>query len=302
MGGGTSNDPAPSSTAFALHQRSGNTNSSTNTIIEDPIMNNNYTSDTRFAGGTSTRNSITASQYFSRLTDISQMDVQSAFDQMKSLLIPSQSHRVYKTAYYRKQTKGHYARDDPAFLTLQISFLMLSSVAYSIAFNSDSFFSTMITFIFHSVVINYILVGVVVATAGQFIANQYLAAKKGNGKSNNNTSVEPVEWMYAFDIHCNAFFPFFVIVYIIQYFLLPIVLSLSFFAFFVSNTIYSIAFGYYFYIMHLGYRTLPQLNNTELLLSPIVVVIFIFVLNLVGYPFGLGWNASRIMAHLYFES
>ena len=47
---------------------------------------------------------------------------------------------------------------------------------------------------------------------------------------------------------------------------------------------------------------LPFLSNTEVFLFPLCVVVFIFLLNLVGYPFGFGWNASRIMAHLYFES
>lgn len=45
---------------------------------------------------------------------------------------------------------------------------------------------------------------------------------------------------------------------------------------------------------------LPFLNNTEFFLFPLALVVFIFVLNLVGYPFGFGWNASRIMANWYF--
>lgn len=247
---------------------------------------------------------MTPSQYMSRLTDISQMDMQSAFDQMKCLLNPTQSQRVYKLSYYRKQTKGHYARDDPAFVTLQITFLILSSVAYSIAFIEDSFWKTLFFFLFHSVVINFVLVGVAVASFGQFVANQYMIMDPSEMSASGEdvTAVtEPVEWMYAFDIHCNSFFPFFVIVYILQYFLLPIVLSASFFAFVLSNTIYTLAFGSYFYITHLGYRNLSHLKNTELFLIPMVLVVFIFVLNFIGYPFGLGWNASRIMAHLYFE-
>jgi len=49
---------------------------------------------------------------------------------------------------------------------------------------------------------------------------------------------------------------------------------------------------------------LPFLYNTEVFLFPfLALVVFIFILNLVSYPFGFGgWNASRIMAHLYFES
>lgn len=318
LGGGTSNNPAPSSKAFALHQRSANTsaNSNNTSVIEEGQSRNSYSNyhnnSSSSTNNSGLNNTITPSQYISRLTDISQMDVQSALDQMKSLLIPSQTQRVFKLSFYRKQTKGHYARDDPAFVTLQISFLVLISVAYSIAFiNYRGFWSTFFFFLFHSIVINYILVGFILATVGQMIANQYLIQNSDNdtsGGGNNENGYnyvmkrDTIEWMFAFDIHCNAFFPFFIIVYVIQYFILPIVLDQSFFAFFLSNTIYTVAFGYYFYITHLGYRSLSHLNHTEWFLAPIVLVVFVFVLNFVGYPFGLGWNASRIMAHLYFEA
>ncbi len=351
-----SNNPAPSTKAFALHQRS-----TTNSASIDPTSASSAsasassTSHYNTSGNynynynnprTNTTTTVTPSQYMARLSDISQMDVQSAFDQMKNLLHPARSHQVFKLSYYRKQTKGHYARDDPAFVTLQISFLVLSAVAYSIAFNSEvdgGFWSTLFGFMFHSVVINYIAVGAIVATIGQTVANQYMVSDANlnlNLNSNSNMNVHdvesstsmsptknlsststntsssssssittptqtPVEWMYAFDIHCNAFFPFFIIIYILQYFLLPIVLPPTFFAFFISNTIYSVAFIYYFYITHLGYRSISHpapLNHTEFFLAPVVVVVFVFVLNFIGYPFGLGWNASRIMAHLYFEA
>ncbi|KAL3906557.1 MAG: hypothetical protein SGILL_009224, partial [Bacillariaceae sp.] len=72
-------------------------------------------------------------QYLSRLTDFRQMDIQSALDQMKTLL-STRPHVVYKTAYYRKQTKNHWARDDPAFVALQFIFLVISCIAYAISF------------------------------------------------------------------------------------------------------------------------------------------------------------------------
>ncbi len=323
--GNSNNNPAPSSKSFALHQRSSNTSTSASSGPEEQTSSNssshyqhygkrNYHNAANITSSSpSFSSSFSPSQYLSRLTDISQMDIQSAFDQMKSLLNPTQSHRVYKLSYYRKQTKGYYARDDPAFVTLQICFLILASVAYTIAFSSSNndygFWSTLIVFLFHSVVINYILIGVIVASVGQLISNQYLIKQKhddvmgagaGSG-SGADTTTDLVEWMYAFDIHCNSFFPFFIIIYMIQYFILPIVLSTSFFAFVTSNVLYTIGFGYYFYITHLGYRSLNGLKNTEVFLIPMVVVVFVFVLNFIGYPFGLGWNASRIMAHLYFE-
>jgi hypothetical protein len=87
----------------------------------------------------------------------------------------------------------------------------------------------------------------------------------------------------------------------IQFFLLPIVLGKSLVSLIISNTLYGAAFAWYWYITHLGYRALPFLSQTEVFLFPIAAIALVYVLNLVGYPFGMGWNASRIMAHMYFD-
>lgn len=234
--------------------------------------------------------------YLQRLVDLSQMDIQSALDQMKSLLIPTQIQKVYKMAYYRKQTKNHWARDDPAFVAIQISLLLIASFAYSIALRSDSVIYNTLYFCFHSVIINFVLFGAIVATTARSIANQHLVVT-----TSSNHVRQTVEWMYAFDVHCNAFFPAFVLLYGVQFFLLWLVLSHGFVPFLVSNILHSAGFFYYFYVTHLGYRALPFLSNTEVFLFPLCAVVFVFLLNLVGWPFGFGWNASRIMAHIYFE-
>ena len=88
----------------------------------------------------------------------------------------------------------------------------------------------------------------------------------------------------------------------VQFFLLPLVLGTSLLSFGVSNTLFALAFIWYFYITHLGYRALPFLSNTEVFLFPVAAILFVYVLNLVGYPFGLGWNASRVIAYVYFEN
>lgn len=244
---------------------------------------------------------MTPSEYLSRLTDISQMDLQSALDQMKSLLSlsPSQTQKVYKMAYYRKQTKNHWARDDPAFAALQVAFLGLSSLAYCIAFRGESILSSSIRFGFHSIFINYIMSGVIIATITRTIANQHLNVQNSYSSSHVRQNVE---WLYAFDIHCNAFFPAFVLLYGVQFFLLKLVLGQSLVSLSISNTLYAAAGGWYFYVTHLGYRALPFLSNTEVFLFPIVGICFIYILNFVGYPFGFGWNASRIVAHVYFDA
>mmetsp|Transcript_21442 Transcript_21442/g.43560 ORF Transcript_21442/g.43560 Transcript_21442/m.43560 type:complete len:116 (+) Transcript_21442:2-349(+) len=87
----------------------------------------------------------------------------------------------------------------------------------------------------------------------------------------------------------------------LQFFLLPLVLGKSLVSLIVSNTLYAGAFSWYWYITHLGYRALPFLSQTEVFLFPIAAIALVYVLNLVGYFFGMGWNASRIMAHIYFD-
>jgi UNC-50 family len=132
------------------------------------------------------------------------MDIQSALDQMKTLL-STRPQVVYKTAYYRKQTKNHWARDDPAFVALQIVFLIIASIAYSVAFRIKVM--GVISFVLASVFWNWLAMGLLIATACREIANRHLAL-------NQSSTVhvrQQVEWLFAFDIHCNSFFPVFVV-------------------------------------------------------------------------------------------
>jgi UNC-50 family len=145
--------------------------------------------------------------YFSRLTDVRQMDIQSALDQMKTLL-STRPQVVYKTSYYRKQTKNHWARDDPAFCALQALFLLVAAIAYSVAFRCT--ITGAISFILYAVIWNWLGMGLLLATTCREIANRQL-----NNSAQQPISVshvrQQVEWLYAFDIHCNAFFPVFVV-------------------------------------------------------------------------------------------
>lgn len=143
------------------------------------------------------------SEYLSRLTDFRQMDIQSALDQMMTLLT-TRPHVVYKTSYYRKQTKNHWARDDPAFVALQLGFLIISSIAYSISFRLP--FTGGIAFVLYSTLFHWLLSGIIVATVAREVANRHLTDHKSSSHVRQS-----VEWLYAFDIHCNAFFPVFVL-------------------------------------------------------------------------------------------
>lgn len=239
-------------------------------------------------------NAANPMQYLARLADFRQMDIQSALDQMKTLLT-ARPHVVYKTSYYRKQTKNHWARDDPAFVALQGIFLIIACIAYSVAFKATLMGT--VSFLLYSVLWNWLGAGMLLATIGREIANRHLTVH-----SSSSHVRQSVEWLYAFDIHCNAFFPVFVVLYAVQFFLLPVVLGDNFFALFLGNTLYAGALSWYWYVTHLGYRTLPFLSNTEVFLFPIAAIAVVYVLNLVLHPLGFSWNTSILMARFYFGS
>lgn len=236
-------------------------------------------------------------QYFARAVALDQMDLQAALDQMRTILSTS-PQRVYKTSYYRKQTKNHWARDDPAFAVLEIAFLAVASVAYCVAFKRPSLILAVLKFAVQHILGVWFGFGIVVSTSCQFVANNYLShgsnnngnageveGRVGGGLSSHHVK-QVVEWLYAFDIHCNAFLPLFVVVckcqdhilYIsvlirnncypsftfidaTQFFLLPVVLGKSMFSLIVSNTLYAMGISWYIYITHLGYRGKTLLNE-----------------------------------------
>jgi hypothetical protein len=160
-------------------------------------------------------------QYLSRATSLDQMDLQAALDQMR-IILSLAPYRVYKTSYYRKQTKNHWSRDDPAFCVLEVLFLLVASVSYNIAFRQQSMFLSTIIFALQHIFGIFFGCGAIVATLGQYVSNNYLShlpnnsngGTAGGGSSTSGSThhvQQKVEWMYAFDIHCNAFLPFFVV-------------------------------------------------------------------------------------------
>ena len=69
-----------------------------------------------------------------------------------------------------------------------------------------------------------------------------------------DSSPADVEWLYAFDIHCNGFFPLFALLFVAQFLLCPLLLRPSFVAAALADSLYCFAFSYYWYITFLGYN------------------------------------------------
>jgi hypothetical protein len=166
---------------------------------------------TQDVGGTTTSTTTTSSTP-TKLAQRLLANVPSALGRMKTLLTTVEFHNDHWTAASRDHMM--------AFITLQGMFLIVSCFAYAMAFKTT--LSGAISFLFYSVVWNWLGSGIIVALIGREIANRFCrqaAAVVQDSSSSTPTTTtsdvvnnkQTVEWLYAFDIHCNAFFPLFVV-------------------------------------------------------------------------------------------
>lgn len=248
-----------------------------------PTTNSNfYHSD----GRNGYRSSKKSTFFFHRLVRIPQMDFEFALWQMGYLLIAPR--RVYRNIYYHKQTKNQWARDDPAFVVLLVTFLTISAIVWSFTY-SYGFYDTIKT-ILSMVLIHFLLVGALISTITWYITNKFLTQT-----INSYAVAQKVEWQYAFDVHCNAFIPFYILLYVVQLFFLPLLLKDNWISMFIGNIMYVSAFIWYIVGTFLGLNALPFLVHTELLLYPIALCIALFVASLFGF------NISQYILYHYFQ-
>ncbi|KAJ3237362.1 hypothetical protein HDU81_009584 [Chytriomyces hyalinus] len=224
--------------------------------------------------------------YLRRMIQIPQMDFEFALWQMLYLLVSPR--RVYRNIFYHKQTKNQWARDDPAFVVLQLLFISITAVAYGIAYKLGVI-GTFKLIMFMGL-IDFLLIGAIVASIVWFCANNFLVQQQ------IHSATQAVEWAYCFDVHCNAFFPVFLITYVVQFFFIPIVTQSGWLPLFVGNSLYMAAITYYFYLTHLGYNVLPFLRHPEVFLYPISVLSILYVLSLVVW-----FSVSKSILNAYFS-
>lgn len=124
----------------------------------------------RSAGGAVFRTCSAFPEYLSRVVDWRQMDLDASFYQMVTLC--AQPSKVYKSAYYRKQTKNRWARDDPGFAAIQFLFLLVATVAWAVAFRAASF-SSFVSLLFHAFVVEWLAFGLAISTLCWWIANHH---------------------------------------------------------------------------------------------------------------------------------
>lgn len=204
------------------------------------------------------------SEYFKRMWHYSHMDFEYALWIMVNLWKdPFKVHNIYTKFRKRmnilglyiylfilSETKNQWARDDPAFVVLFAFFILMSNVAWGIAFQSS--FGAFLLQLLGSLIIDFFMFSIIIASMTWAYSNKFLI-------SSNNTDIQPfddhrVEWLYAFDIHCNAYFTMFLYTHIIQFLLSPLYIYYSnWFVTLISNMIYSFAIGLYFYTTSHGF-------------------------------------------------
>ncbi|KIP11852.1 hypothetical protein PHLGIDRAFT_62907 [Phlebiopsis gigantea 11061_1 CR5-6] len=225
---------------------------------------------------------------FRRLLRFHQMDFELAAWQLTYLCLAPK--RVYRNVYFHKQTKNTWARDDPAILILIAACLAVAAIAWSVVYSYGPLQAIQLALLM--ILRDYLLVGVVIATFLWSFSNRVLVSPPSHATPADST----VEWAYAFDVHTNAFFPFYLTLYLAQLFLVPIMLKSYWVCLFISNTLYLAAFAQYVYGIYLGLNALPFLIRSELLLAPLLPLFIGYIISL------LGFNVAKHVLELYFGS
>lgn len=200
------------------------------------------------------------------------------------------NRQSYQHTKYHKQTKNQWARDDPAFVVICSLLLVVATSAYCAAYDHSSAHAVFV--VISVLLFHFLITGIFLATCCWFLTNAYLREEAPN----SHVVEQRVEWLYAFDVHCNSFFPMFVLLYVIHYFLSPLLVAHGFIPVLLSNLLFMVATSYYHYLNFLGYDVLPFLERTTFFLYPIGCVIIlspIFILS--------GFNPSRYIMNMYFS-
>ena len=247
-------------------------------------------------------------EYVNRMR-LSHMDFEYAIWLMVNLCTSPRT--AFRSTLYHSRTKHQWARDDPAFLVVLLYLLLVASAAWSFAFAQRTPAAVLGLFLYHAAV-DLLLLGATLSTIGWWLANNYLHESQGAGDRepghiggwpathaapSTSRRHEAVEWLYAFDVHCNAFLPLYTLLHVAQYLLLPLLLRPGFLPAVLSNALYAVAFSAYHYLTFLGYSELPFLHRCECFVYPIALVLLAFVVSL---PFN--FNATETVARVYFGS
>ncbi|MCJ1311444.1 hypothetical protein MMC25_005115 [Agyrium rufum] len=279
---------------------------------------------------TSTRGSDTIKlpQFFKRLFKFPQMDFEMAVWEMTTLLFAPK--KVFRSIYYHPETcdthpryrssmsdycaietKNTWHRPDPSFTYLLSFFMLLTGLAWGIATTFHAWAIIRLTFLY--VFVHLLAMSLLVAAASYFLIGKLLGPgvaglpgrRRQQGLFGREGGTEELEFGYCFDVAIRAFFPVWVLLYVVQFVLWPLIAQKYWLSLFFGNTLYLAAAGYYFIITFLGYNTLPFLSHTQFILAPLVLMGILWFISLLGFNIprhfapilALGaWGPSKVQA------
>ena len=204
--------------------------------------------------------------YLKKMYHFKQIDYYLAYLNILYCFIPKELIEMSKM---RKHLKNKYARDDPGFLLLIILYLFVSSVSYSLAFGYFSFFKIFNIFFIQSFVF-LITFGLIISFISKILIDKYF----------NNNIMQTVEFIYAFDIHCNGFVPMYFFCFIVPYIFLPLCSKdYYFFQILITNGLLCLGILYYCYNLFMGYFSLPFVRKNKYVTLMIWPIILFFLFS-----------------------
>lgn len=224
-------------------------------------------------------------EFVRRALNSEQMEIDSALMQMWYLL--TQPTLVYKMSKARKLTKNHYHRDDPAFVVLQLLFTAVVTIAFGLALSAPVL--RILYMVVFSCLLSYFVVAALASAATWALCNRVLVAPQVSPHEVRRD----VEWQYCFDVHCNAYFAYFVYADVAHFFLLPVVMHSTFFSQLLANVLFLVGVVCYFYITFRGFVELPVVDRPQVFLYPIIGALTLCVLTTVTTHV----NAAHLVLH-----
>ncbi|KAI5789943.1 UNC-50 [Pyronema domesticum] len=229
------------------------------------------------AGARAERSTMRLPVFFKRIWKYPQMDFEMAIWEMINLIIAPK--KVFRSIYYHNS----WSRDDPSFIVLLTFFLTLTAIAWGLAYTPS--FASIVRLVFSLVFLHFLATSLICATAGYYLCGKFLKVPQqgGLGRAGIVAGGGDLEFMYCFEIGVRAFFPVWVFLYVIQYFMMPLLSQNYWISKFVGNSLYLIAFTFYSVITFLGYNALPFLHHTEVILFPIIILVVLWAVSLLGF-------------------
>ncbi|KAF2716207.1 UNC-50 [Polychaeton citri CBS 116435] len=247
------------------------------------------------------RSSMRIPPFFRRLFKFQSLDFETAIWEMINLIIAPK--KVFRNIYYHKQTKNSYHRADPAFTYLLSLFLILTGLAWGLAYAPSTGGVIKVAVFFP--LIHFLLVSVLVSTLMFFLVGRVLGQRRNGlfgpasstrasqGAGGMLEGEEALEFGYCFDVSIRAFLPLWLFLYVLQFLLMPLIAQDYWLSNFTGNSTYLLAICYYFIITFLGYNALPFLSKTEVLLAPVPVLVVIWFISL--FTFDCATNLAPIL-------